>query len=67
MIQAISQLAGKRLTSTMIAKLFHAYAQDKDREALIDTDLPEGESLRKAIKRHIGPWNDLFRKPDNKK
>lgn len=64
MIKAVSQLAGKRLTSTMIAKLFHAYAKDKNREALIDTDIPEGESLIKAINRHIGPWNALFQKPD---
>jgi hypothetical protein len=65
-ISALSQLTGKRLTSTKIADLFHKYAKDKKQEGVGDLDIPAGESFNKAIKRHIQPWNDLLQKPDNK-
>jgi len=64
-IQALSQFAGKRLTSTKIFNLFRAYARDKEKCGT-EYDLPAGKSLAKAIDRHVQPWNDLFQKVDNK-
>lgn len=71
MIKALGIYSNKPVKSTMIAKLFTAYAKDRDKskgtenEILEDTDLPVGKSLTTAISRHITPWLALIEKVDS--